>query len=61
MGNKIDLSDQSRVVTTEQGTFIADKFNMPFLEVSAKTGEYISKQDKYSYYEIRSSRFWEEN
>lgn len=39
IGNKIDLPD--RQVTTEQGQMLADSYNIPFLETSAKTGENI--------------------
>jgi Ras-related protein Rab-1A len=36
VGNKADLVE---VVTTEQGQQLATKYNLPFLETSAKTGE----------------------
>jgi Ras-related protein Rap-1A/Ras-related protein Rap-1B len=36
VGNKCDLSDQ-RVITTEQGEALANKFSCKFLEASAKT------------------------
>lgn len=36
VGNKCDL-DEKRVVSTEQGQALADKFGIPFLEASSKT------------------------
>jgi len=36
VGNKCDLADQ-RVITTEQGHALANKFGSEFLEASAKT------------------------
>jgi small GTP-binding protein len=40
VGNKIDKLNE-RVVITEEGTALADKFGVPFIETSAKTGENI--------------------
>jgi len=36
VGNKCDLADQ-RVITSEQGTKLAERFSCTFLEASAKT------------------------
>ena len=37
-GNKIDVPDEERIVKTEDGQKIADEFNLPFFETSAKDG-----------------------
>ena len=42
VGNKCDLSDR-RDVTEEEGRELAQKFNMPFFEVSAKENTKISE------------------
>ena len=41
-GNKSDL-ESDRVVDEEQGKLIADKYNIPFFESSAYSGENINK------------------
>lgn len=40
VGNKIDLNER-REVSTEDGQLKAEKYNIPFIESSAKTGENI--------------------
>ena len=40
VGNKIDLAE-SRKISTEEGTELANKYNMDFFECSAMTGENI--------------------
>lgn len=42
VGNKCDLFEQ-RIVTTEMGQKLADEYNLPFIEVSAKTGQNIEE------------------
>ena len=42
-GNKIDVSEDLRVVKTEDGKKIADEFKLPFYETSAKNGVNINK------------------
>eukprot|EP00930_Biecheleria_cincta_P004194 TRINITY_DN105093_c0_g1_i1.p1 TRINITY_DN105093_c0_g1~~TRINITY_DN105093_c0_g1_i1.p1 ORF type:complete len:342 (+),score=47.10 TRINITY_DN105093_c0_g1_i1:57-1082(+) len=42
LANKADLSS-SRVVSTEDGQYLADSYSIPFLEVSAKTSSNISE------------------
>merc|ERR1739848_253792 len=37
VGNKLDLADEERQVTTEQGRMLAQKFGCGFIEASAKT------------------------
>lgn len=36
MGNKCDLSEKERVVSTEEGKLLAQKYQMPFVETSAQ-------------------------
>ena len=43
VGNKCDLSDSYRVVSTKMGQDLANEWNVPFIETSAKTGYNISK------------------
>ena len=43
VGNKLDLSEEKRIVTEEEGQKIADKNDMPFYETSSKTGENVEK------------------
>ena len=43
VGNKLDLSEEKRIVTEEEGQKIADKNDMPFFETSSKTGENVEK------------------
>ena len=42
VGNKCDM-DYYRVITEEEGKKIAEKYNMTFFQVSAKTGDNINK------------------
>ena len=42
-GNKIDVSEEEKVVKTEDGQKIADEFNLPFYETSAKNGDNVNK------------------
>ena len=42
-GNKIDVSEDEKVVKTEDGQKIADEFNLPFYETSAKNGDNVNK------------------
>ena len=42
-GNKIDVSEDLRVVKTEDGKKIADEFKLPFYETSAKSGTNVNK------------------
>lgn len=41
IGNKIDM-DSRRVVSTAEGKALADKYNMPFAETSAKSGQNVN-------------------
>lgn len=41
VGNKLDLESE-RVVQEREGQALANKFDIPFMEVSAKTGENIN-------------------
>lgn len=41
VGNKCDVNAEEREVEKIQGRALADRFEIPFLEVSAKTGERI--------------------
>lgn len=38
LGNKIDITNKKRQVTTEMGTQFAEERNLPFFETSASTG-----------------------
>ena len=38
VANKIDLPDAERQVTFQMGKELADKYDVPFIEQSAKTG-----------------------
>ena len=42
-GNKIDVVEELRMVKTEDGQKIADEFNLPFYETSAKSGINVNK------------------
>ena len=42
-GNKIDVEDKDRAVKTEEGQKIADDYNLPFYETSAKNGINVNK------------------
>ena len=42
-GNKVDVSEQDKLVKTEDGQKIADEFKLPFYETSAKNGVNINK------------------
>ena len=37
VGNKLDL-DKERIVQQREGSALANKYDIPFIEVSAKTG-----------------------
>jgi GTPase SAR1 family protein len=41
VGNKLDLANE-RVVQYREGQALANKYDIPFMEVSAKTGENIT-------------------
>mmetsp|Transcript_32618 Transcript_32618/g.79359 ORF Transcript_32618/g.79359 Transcript_32618/m.79359 type:complete len:215 (-) Transcript_32618:552-1196(-) len=43
IGNKLDMSDGKRAVSTEMGQAFAKKHNVKFLETSAKTGKDVEK------------------
>lgn len=38
VGNKIDVNEDERQVQTLEGKTLADRYSIPFIEVSAKTG-----------------------
>ena len=42
-GNKIDVGEEDRVVKTEEGQKIANEFNLPFYETSAKNGVNVNE------------------
>jgi small GTP-binding protein len=42
VGNKIDVPDDQRLVKAEDGQKIADEFNLPFNEASAKDGTNVN-------------------
>ena len=42
-GNKIDVSEEEKVVKTEEGKKIAEEFNLPLYETSAKNGVNINR------------------
>jgi len=57
VGNKVDLVDE-RVVSTEQGRSLADKFGAGFIEASAKTNTNVTE----IFYElVRMINKWREN
>mmetsp|Transcript_127770 Transcript_127770/g.331227 ORF Transcript_127770/g.331227 Transcript_127770/m.331227 type:complete len:202 (-) Transcript_127770:33-638(-) len=41
VGNKSDLGESNRKVSTEDGSSLASRFNMSFFETSAKTGQSV--------------------
>lgn len=43
IGNKCDLPQGERVVSTEEGLLLAEKYRVPFLETSAKEGTNINE------------------
>ena len=43
VGNKIDVKEEDRCVKTEDGKKIAEEFNLPFFESSAKNGININE------------------
>jgi GTPase KRas protein len=45
-GNKLDLGETSREVTTEEGRALADRFGAEFFETSAKSAENLEKSVK---------------
>ena len=51
IGNKID-KNRERIITTEQGQKLAEEYNIPFFEVSAKTGENVNEVFKALYNKI---------
>ena len=42
-GNKVDVSEEEKVVKTEEGKKIAEEFNLPLYETSAKNGVNINR------------------
>ena len=42
-GNKVDVSEEEKVVKTEEGKKIAEEFNLPHYETSAKNGVNINR------------------
>ena len=48
IGNKIDKTTE-RKITTEQGTKLAEEYNLPFFEASAKSGENVDEIFKFLY------------
>ena len=51
IGNKIDKNSE-RKITTEQGVKLAEEYNLPFFEASAKTGENVDEIFKNLYKKI---------
>ena len=51
IGNKIDKTTE-RKITTEQGTKLAEEYNLPFFEASAKSGENVDEIFKFLYKKI---------
>ena len=51
IGNKIDKKDE-RKITTEQGKTLAEEYNLPFFEASAKSGENVEEIFKNLYQKI---------
>ena len=43
VGNKIDVDEEERKVTTEEGQKLAEEYNFPFYETSAKTGKNVNE------------------
>ena len=43
VGNKLDLSEEKRIVTEEEGKQAADDSNMLFYEASGESGENVDK------------------
>jgi Ras-related protein Rab-8A len=43
VGNKCDLPQTERIVSTEEGILLAEKYKVPFLETSAKEGTNINE------------------
>merc|ERR1719410_2208376 len=43
LANKIDLAESQHEVTYEQGKELADKWNVPFFETSARTGKKVTE------------------
>ena len=43
VGNKIDFPDEQRLIKAEDGQKIADEFNLPFKEASAKDGTNVNE------------------
>ena len=51
IGNKIDKTTE-RKITTEQGAKLAEEYNLPFFEASAKSGENVDEIFKFLYKKI---------
>ena len=51
IGNKIDKNEE-RKITTEQGAKLAEEYNIPFFEASAKSGENVEEVFKNLYKKI---------
>ena len=54
LGNKIDLTEE-RKITKEKGEQLAKEFNVPFFEVSAKSGKNVNEVFKTLYGKINES------
>ena len=61
VGNKIDVPDEQRLIKAEDGQKIADEFNLPFKEASAKDGTNVNEifqelleeiDEKYAKFEV---------
>eukprot|EP01095_Lingulamoeba_sp_RSL-Kostka_P013761 TRINITY_DN577_c0_g1_i1.p1 TRINITY_DN577_c0_g1~~TRINITY_DN577_c0_g1_i1.p1 ORF type:complete len:137 (+),score=38.63 TRINITY_DN577_c0_g1_i1:600-1010(+) len=56
LGNKADMEKQ-RVVSTQDGKNLANEFNVPFMETSAKTGQNVHEA---FFTIVREIRTWRE-
>ena len=43
IGNKCDVSEEKRVISTARGQALADEFGIPFAETSAKSGVNVTE------------------